>query len=386
MRVVIAPDSFKGSLSAKEVGSTILKALTSEVEGVDAAVVPMADGGEGTLEALVDATEGMRIDVRVSGPLLRPIHTHYGVLGDEETAVVEVAQIAGLTQVPEAEKNPLNTSSYGVGEAILHALNQGYRKFMIALGGSAVNDGGVGLLQALGASFSDRSGRPVRPVGGSLAEIVEVSMDTLDPRLSECDLWVANDVSNPLCGERGCSAVFGPQKGATKSQVRQLDSGLRHVAGLLEACMGRSLQHEPGAGAAGGLGFALLLLGARMEKGARIVADIAGLERKISGADWVITGEGRTDEQTAYGKLPYFVAQMARRHGAKPLLLSGSIGEGAESLYETFVSLHSILRRPVSLQEAIENAESLLYETSRDIARLIGATGSENTEKRGNHV
>lgn len=371
LNIVIAPDSYKGSLTAKEVGRTILKALAVELEGARITVVPMADGGEGTMEALVFAMDGRTETVRVKGPLLQLVDTRYGILGDGETVVMEVANIAGLTMVEEEERNPLHTSSFGVGQVWLHALDRGYRRFIIGLGGSATNDGGMGMLQALGAVFRDRSGQAVIPVGASLGEIDHVHLEHLDPRLSECEILVATDVTNPLCGEQGSSRVFGPQKGATAEQIRQLDHGLAHFARLLEAQRGESLRDCPGAGAAGGLGFALMFLGAKMVPGAQLIAEAAGLEEKIRKADWVITGEGKTDHQTVYGKLPVTVAKLAQRHGAKPLLISGSIGSDVEPLHRYFVSMHSIVRRPMSLEQAMENAESLLFETAREIGRLI---------------
>ena len=378
MKIVIAPDSFKGSLSAKEAGTIILRALSSEMEGLEAAVVPMADGGEGTLEALVFATGGKTVEVEVQGPLLKRVRTCYGVLGDRQTAVIETANTAGLTMVHEEERNPLYTSSCGVGEAIRHALDAGYRRLIVGLGGSATNDGGMGMLQALGAVFEDSSGRPVAPVGGRLKLIDQVRLDSLDPRLSEVTLLAASDVTNPLCGEQGSSAVFGPQKGATAEQVQELDRGLDHYARLIEECLGRSLKDQPGAGAAGGLGFGLLVLGGRIQNGAQIVADASGLEEVIREADWVITGEGQTDFQTGYGKVPMYVAQLAQKHGAKPVLISGSLGEGVDSLYDPFVSLQSILCRPMSVQEAMREAEPLLYQAARDWARLLQASRSNN--------
>ncbi|MDR6224470.1 glycerate kinase [Desmospora profundinema] len=373
LNIVIAPDSYKGSLTAKEVGETIWKAFSRELEGAQITVVPMADGGEGTVEALVCARGGKFETVWVTGPLLQPVESRYGILGDGDTVVMEVANIAGLTMVDEQKRNPLHTSTIGVGQVWMHALDRGYRRFIIGLGGSATNDGGLGMLQALGAEFRDRTGQSVKPAGGSLGIIEDVRLDLLDSRLKECEILVATDVTNPLCGEQGSSRVFGPQKGATEDQIRQLDQGLAHFARLLEGDRGESLQDRPGAGAAGGLGFALLFLGAKIAPGAQIIANASGFAEKISQADWVITGEGRTDHQTLYGKLPVYVAEVANRHGAKPLLISGSIGPDVEPLYRHFVSMHSILRRPMLLEQAMKNAETLLYETAREIGRLIRA-------------
>ncbi|MBA4541679.1 glycerate kinase [Thermoactinomyces daqus] len=370
MRIIIAPDSYKGSLPAKEVGLTIMKAFTSEIPEAEVTVIPMADGGEGTIDAVVYATGGKTQSVEVAGPLLKPVTTCYGVI-DKQTAVIETANIAGLPMVPKNERNPLHTSTLGIGQAIRHALDQGYRRFIVGLGGSATNDGGMGMLQAPGATFLDAQNQPLPPVGISLDHVVKTDLSGLDPRLFESEILVASDVQNPLCGDQGATSVFGPQKGATPEQLKQLERGMQKYARCLETLTGRSLQTVPGAGAAGGLVFAFLLLQAKIKSGAKLIADLVHLEEKIAGADWVITGEGKTDFQTQYGKLPVFVAQLAQKHGAKALLLSGSIEPGAEALSSHFVSLHSIQRRPLSLEEAMDQTASLLMETARNLARLI---------------
>lgn len=373
MHIVVASDSFKGSLSAKEVCNTIKKALTSEMEEAQVTVVPMADGGEGTLDALVHATGGKVKEITVRGPLLQAVRARYGII-EQHTAVIETANIIGLPMVPVEQRNPLKASSYGVGEAIRMALHQGYRRFIIGLGGSATNDGGLGMLQALGAVFLNANQEPVQPTAASLSQVVEVDLDSIDTRLFESEILVANDVTNPLCGDQGCSIIFGPQKGATKKQVDFLEQGMRNHARRLEERLGKSLQNQPGAGAAGGLGFALLAIGAKMMNGAKLISESIGLEKKIATAHWVITGEGKTDHQTYYGKLPVYVAKLAQKHGAKALLLSGSIEDGYERLYEYFVSLHSIIRRPMTLEQAMKDAEHLVFETARDLARLINTS------------
>lgn len=383
LKIVIAPDSFKGSLSAAEVCSIVKKAFTDILPSTTEVItVPMADGGEGTLEALVDATGGRKIPVRVPGPLLNPVDTFYGVLGDGKTAVIEMAQVAGLPMVPEDQRDPMHTSSFGVGEVLRLAMDEGYRHFIVGLGGSATNDGGLGLLQALGARFLDGAGDTVAPVGGALAEVVDVDLDHLDPRLQSCSISIASDVDNPLCGPRGASAVFGPQKGASAHQVKVLDAGMRVYADRLEQALGQSFQDNPGAGAAGGLGFALLAIGATIESGARLVANAAKLSHHVTGAHYVVTGEGRTDEQTLYGKVPYVVAQIARECGARPILLSASLddavlyGDVRTRLEEVFVSLHAIISRPMPTAEAIKNASALLYSGARNIAHLLAQTES----------
>lgn len=372
MHIVVASDSYKGSLTAREVCETIKRALVTEIPAAQVTVVPMADGGEGTLDALVYATKGTTREIMVQGPLLESVRTQYGVI-EQNTAVIEIANVIGLPMVPLDKRNPLKASSYGVGEAIRLALQQGYRRFIIGLGGSATNDGGLGMLQALGAVFYNANHEPVQPTAASLSQIVEVDLDSIDRRLFESEILIANDVTNPLCGDQGCTAIFGPQKGSTKEQIHLLEQGMRNYAACIEKSLGKSLQYHPGAGAAGGLGFALLTIGAKMMNGAKLISDTVSLEEKIATADWVITGEGKTDSQTYYGKLPVYVAKLAKKHGVKALLLSGSIGDDYEQLYEYFVSLHSIIRRPMTLEQAMTEAKGLVFETARDLARLINA-------------
>jgi glycerate kinase len=370
MKIIIAPDSYKGSLSAKEVGVTIMKAFSSEISEAEVTVIPMADGGEGTIDALVYATGGKTQSIEVLGPLLKPVSTFYGII-NKQTAVIETANIAGLPMLAKEERNPMQTSTYGIGQAILSALDQGFRHFIIGLGGSATNDGGMGMLQALGAVFLDAQNQPLPPVASSLGKVMKADLSSLDARVFESEILVASDVNNPLCGDHGATNVFGPQKGATADQLELLESGMKNYAARIEEHLGDSLQNVPGAGAAGGLGFAFLLLRAKIKSGAELIADLVRLEEKIATADWVITGEGKTDFQTQYGKLPIFVAKLAQKHGAKALLLSGSIEPGTEALSDHFVSLHSIIRSPISLEEAMKQTKPLLFETARNLARLI---------------
>lgn len=376
MKIVIAPDSFKGSLSAKEVGIIIKEAFALEIPGVQVELLPMADGGEGTLEALVFATNGEKIEATATGPLGKPVKTCYGILGDGETAVIEMAQVAGLPMVPEDKRNPLLTTTVGVGELIAAAIDKGIRSFIIGLGGSATNDGGLGMLQALGADFLDEKGDQVKPIGASLQQISKVDFTNLRPELKACRFRVASDVQNPLCGENGASHVFGPQKGATAAQVQQLDEGLQHYANSVEKHLDVKLQNIPGAGAAGGLGFGFLALGAEVLSGAQVVAEATGLEKHIREADWVITGEGQSDFQTLYGKAPFFVATLAKQHGIGTILISGGLGKGHEQLLDYFVSCHSIINAPMPLEQAIMNAKPLLSSCARNIARLLHKTAA----------
>jgi glycerate kinase len=371
MKIVIAPDSYKGSLTALEVGKIMKQAILYEIIDAEIAVLPMADGGEGTLEALVFSTKGAKEEIEVTGPLGGKVRTHYGVLGDGASVVIEMAAIAGLPMVPKEKRNPMLTTTYGVGEAIVHALEKGYRQFKIGLGGSATNDGGLGMLQALGVQFLNEAGQPIIPIGASLAKIKSVNFDTLHKGVLSSQFEVASDVKNPLCGPTGASFIFGPQKGGTLEQLYMLDEAMFQYATLIEQCLDKEFKEIPGAGAAGGLGFAFLTIGGELRSGARIVAEALGLEDKIKKADWVITGEGQSDSQTLYGKVPFYVAKLAKKYNAPTILISGSLGEGVEQLYDYFLSCHSIVNGPMSLVEAMSNAEKLLTNKTRNIARLI---------------
>ncbi|MFD3000551.1 glycerate kinase [Pontibacter toksunensis] len=371
MKIVIAPDSYKGSLSAKEVGNTIRKAFNLEIPEAEVVVIPMADGGEGTLDALLFSTQGQSVSTTATGPLGERINTCYGILGDKETAVIEMARVAGLLMVPEDKRNPALTTTFGLGELIAEAIDKGLRKFIIGLGGSATNDGGLGMLQALGAGFLDLEGNQVKPVGESLQKIARLDFSNLHPNLKACKFRIASDVENPLCGENGASYIFGPQKGATGEQVMALDKGMRNYADLVEEQLNNNLQNIPGAGAAGGLGFGFLALSAEIISGSQVVAEAAGLEDQIKEADWVITGEGQSDYQTLYGKAPLYVANLAKKYGVGTILISGGLGKGHEQLLEHFVSCHAIVNAPMQVEQAIADAEALLFSCARNITRLI---------------
>ncbi|WP_246939333.1 glycerate kinase [Bacillus pinisoli] len=371
MNIIIAPDSFKGSVSAIEAGAAIKKGILSEVPDAVVDVIPMADGGEGTLDTLLFATNGKRFQVEATGPLGKIIDTQYGVLGDEQTAVIEMALISGLPMVPEEKRNPFFTTTYGIGEVILQAVNDGYRNFIIGLGGSATNDGGLGMLQALGVTFLDQDGKPVRPFGYGVNTVQRVSFSTLDPRIRECTFQIASDVENPLCGLKGATAVFGPQKGANPEMVSELDSALSNYARLVEAEIGLNFQDVKGAGAAGGLGFAFLTLGGEMVSGAKLVGEAARLKEKLGSADFVITGEGQSDDQTLYGKVPGYIGKLALERNVNAILISGSLGRGYEQLYQYFLSCDSIATGPMPLHECMNHAEDLLYKKAKNIARLL---------------
>ncbi|WP_377887539.1 glycerate kinase [Alkalihalobacillus sp. R86527] len=371
MNILIAPDSYKGSLTALEVGTTMKEAFEKEMPEATVDVIPMADGGEGTLRTLTFATNGKQIPIEVTGPLGTPITSEYGVLGDGKTVVIEVANIAGLPLVPTSKRDPLNTTSFGIGEAILQAIDDGFKDFIIGLGGSATNDGGLGMLQALGVTFHDSEGQAVSPYGSDVERVQKVDFTTIHPSVNECHFKIASDVDNPLCGELGASAIFGPQKGATEEKITTLDKALKHYADVIEDHLCESYQHKEGSGAAGGLGFAFLLLKGDLMSGSEIVAKTTGLIDKIRQADWVITGEGQSDYQTLYGKVPAFIAKSASENGVRTILLSGSLGKGYEQLYDYFTSCFSITAGPISLDDCIENAQTLLFNQTRNIARLL---------------
>ncbi|MBM7571659.1 glycerate kinase [Aquibacillus albus] len=373
MNIVIAPDSFKGSLSALNAGTMMRKAFEDEWDGFNIRVIPMADGGEGTLDTLVYSTNGKQIEVEATGPLGEKIKTVYGMLGDMNTAVIEMANIAGLPMVPKDKLNPLNTTSYGIGEVILDAADKGCRRFIVGLGGSATNDGGLGMLQALGVTFLDENNEVIEPYGHSVGKVRKVDFSTMKSIIKDCYFQIASDVDNPLCGPKGASYIFGPQKGADKQMVEELDQALKSYGEVIEQTLNKNVLNLGGAGAAGGLGFAFLLLNSKLESGAKLVAEFSNLAEAIHKADWVLTGEGQSDYQTLYGKVPSYVAKVAKQYNVNTSLVSGSLGKGFEKLYEDFISCHSITKGPMRLEECMIRAGELLYSETKNIARLLRA-------------
>lgn len=366
MKIVIAPDSFKESLSAAAVAAALAEGVGRVLPQAEILCVPLADGGEGTLQALTAGRDATRVTVLVNDALGAPVAAQYGVLADGRTAVIEIAEAIGLDKVPLPRRSPLMTSSHGVGQLITACLDQGLRRLVIGLGGSATVDGGAGMLAALGARFLNSAGLPLPlPLtGGQLADIAALDLSGLDPRLADTHIEIACDVDNPLCGERGAAAVFGPQKGANAAQVMVLDEGLRQLYALLEAALGRSVMDHPGAGAAGGLGAALLLvLGAELRPGVEVVMDALGLERLLAGATLVVTGEGRVDAQTLGGKAPAGVARLARRLVIPVVVVGGSL-DAVDVLRESdlFDAIEAAVVRPCSLPEALRDAEANLID------------------------
>lgn len=374
MKIVIAPDSFKGSLTARQAADAIERGVRRVTPDADIISIPMADGGEGTVRALVDATGGRLISVRVTGPLGEPVAATYGILGDGTTAVIEMAEAAGLHLVGTAP-DPLHATTRGVGELILDALGHGAERIIVGLGGSATNDGGAGMAQALGVRLFDADGRNLPGGGAELADLDRIDCTGLDPRVACTPIILASDVTNPLTGPDGASAVFGPQKGATPAMVERLDRALAHYAAVVRRDTGRSVDATPGSGAAGGLGAGFLAFtDATMRSGIDLVIETVGLKERAVCADYCFTGEGRIDGQTQYGKTPMGVARAM--HEAAPacrvIALAGSIGEDAEQLNALgFAAVFGIQSGAVCLQEALAGASRNLERTAEQVMRLL---------------
>jgi glycerate kinase len=378
MKILIAPDSFKNALSALEVAKSLKEGLLKVFPDAGIDLLPMADGGEGTVEALIDATQGEIIKTLVHDPLMRPVESLFGITGDGITAVIEMASASGIQLITTEERDPWITTTFGTGELIHAALDKGCRDIILGIGGSATNDCGMGMADALGVKFLDRDGKPVGQGGGALGEVAAIDMSGLDERIPDTRIMVACDVTNPLTGPTGASHVYGPQKGAGPEMVKMLDKNLQHLSDLISRQLGKEVGEMPGAGAAGGLGAGLIaFLGAELAKGVSIVAERAGLDAAAAAADLVITGEGGIDFQTQFGKTPYGVAQVAKQHGKPVIAVAGTIGDGAEVLYEKgFDAVLSIVDRPLSLAEAIRETPSLLEATGERIGRLLAIGGS----------
>ena len=373
MKIVIAPDSYKESLSALEVAQAVEAGFRQVFPDADYVLVPVADGGEGTVDAMVAATGGRKETVTVSGPLGEPVEAFYGLTGDGDTAVIEMAAASGLALVPPDRRNPLLTSSRGTGELIRAALDAGARRFILGIGGSATNDGGAGMVQALGARLLDLEGRELDGSGGDLARLERIDVSALDPRLAECRIEVACDVDNPLTGARGASAVFGPQKGATPEMVQALDANLARLARIVERDLGVAVDAVPGAGAAGGMGAAMLaFFGATLKPGIEIVTAAVDLDTHVRDADLVITGEGRIDFQTVHGKTPIGVARVAKRHGKPVIGIAGSLGAEVGVVHAHGIdAVFSVLGKPCTLDEALRDAAANVELTARNVAAVL---------------
>jgi glycerate kinase len=374
--IVLAPDSFKESMTAKEVCEAMERGIKKVNNKVTCIHVPMADGGEGTMQSLVDATGGRIYSLKVIGPLGNKVEASYGILGDKKTAVLEMASASGLHLVPIEKRNPLITTTYGTGELIKACLDHGVRKILIGIGGSATNDGGVGAIQALGGKLLDNEGNELAFGGGELGKLARIDLSNFDTRLQGIIIEVACDVSNPLCGEKGASSVFGPQKGATPEIIKELDNNLKHYADIIKKQLEKDIINVPGSGAAGGLGAGLMaFLDGRLKKGIEMVMECAGLEEKIKSVDMVWTGEGSIDFQTQYGKTPLGVAAVAKKYNKPVIALAGKVGKNIEVLYGKGIdSIFCIMQGVTSLEEALKKGPENIEKTSENIMKLINFT------------
>lgn len=377
MKAVIAIDSFKGSLSSSEAGEAASRAIRYVFPEADIVQFPLADGGEGTVDALTEGLAGRIITTEVTGPLGKREASRYGIISDGRIAVIEMADAAGLTMVPMELRNPLNTTTYGLGELIVQAMDNGCREFIIGIGGSATNDAGIGMLSALGAGFFQADGQRAGITGGSVKDVVRIDLTELDSRIRECTFHIACDVNNPLCGDSGCSAVYGPQKGATPDIVREMDEAIAKFAGLARRQYGITGAELPGAGAAGGLGYAFHgFLGGSLEPGAKLVLNVLGIEDELKNADILITGEGRMDSQTAMGKAPAGVAQLAKtvNPSIKTIAVCGCAAPDADVVNKAGIDAYfPILHQVMSLDEAMDKAvaDRNLYQTLVQVMRLL---------------
>ncbi|MBV4368842.1 glycerate kinase [Erwinia phyllosphaerae] len=373
MKIVIAPDSYKESLSAQQVAMQIEQGFSEIFPEAEYVRLPVADGGEGTVEAMVAATKGKMVRLNVTGPLGKEVEAFYGLSGDDSCAYIEMAAASGLELVPVAQRNPLITTSYGTGELIRSALDKGVEHFIIGIGGSATNDGGAGMVQALGAKLLDKEGRQIGFGGEKLAELSKIELGELDPRLKNCRFEVACDVTNPLLGEQGASAVFGPQKGATPELVNQLDRALAHYAEIIRRDLDIDVLTIPGGGAAGGMGAALhAFCQAELRRGIEIVTEALGLDELVKDATLVITGEGRIDSQTIHGKVPIGVAKVAKRYNKPVIGIAGSLTKDVAVVHQHGLdAVFSVIYSVCTLDDALASAADNVRMTARNIAATL---------------
>lgn len=377
MKVVIAIDSFKGSLSSLQAGNAVKEAIGRLSDHAEVIVKPLADGGEGTVEALSETSNSETVQLKVNGPLLNPVIAKYCILKNTNTAVIEMASASGITLISADERNPMETTTFGVGELIKDAIKKGCRRFIVGIGGSATNDGGTGMLTALGYEFTDMNDNPISLGAKGLKDLYKMKADRVMPELKECQFHIACDVTNPLCGENGCSAVFGPQKGATPEMIHDMDAWLENYAELAQTISSKADKTCAGAGAAGGLGFAFLAFtNATLKSGIEIVLEEIDIEAEIKNADIVVTGEGRLDSQTIMGKAPIGVAKLAKKYGKKVIAFSGCVTEDAEICNTHGIdAFFPVLRGITTLEEALDtnNAYKNLSATAYQVFRLLAA-------------
>ncbi|MBU8906856.1 glycerate kinase [Desertibacillus haloalkaliphilus] len=377
VKVVVAPDSFKGSLTALEVAEQMKLGVKRAIPEAEVEMVPVADGGEGTMDTLVHHTYGEQKRESVEGPLGDPVEAKWGILGDKETAVIEMAEASGFNLVSSDRLNPLQASTYGTGQLIKCALDYGCKRLLLAIGGSATNDGGAGMATALGVKLFDEAGVELKRGGAQLKRLHSISIEDLDPRLRDVEVVVASDVTNPLCGPNGASFIFGPQKGATDLMVEQLDQALSHYAAVVKETVGKDVKDLPGAGAAGGLGAGLIaFLDAGLQPGVDLVLDVLGFDEKVNGASLVLTGEGKTDEQTSFGKVPMGVGLRAKQKQVPVICISGSLDDGYKKVAKYGVdAFFSITDRPQTLDCAMERADQLVAETVEQVISVYCLRG-----------
>lgn len=372
MKIVVAPDSFKESMTAKEVCEYIEKGLKAVSKNWEIIKIPMADGGEGTLDALIDSTKGKIFYEQTVGPLGDDLTSRFGILGEKNIAVIEMASTSGLELISPEKRNPYITTTFGTGQLILKALDLNVEKIILGIGGSATNDGGAGMLQALGAKLLDENNNQIGYGGYELSRLKKIDFSELDERLKKVEILVACDVTNPLTGENGASHIFGKQKGATPEMIKVLDRNLLLYSKIIEKDLGIKVDDIPGAGAAGGLGAGLLALGANLKKGIDIVIEASELEKKIAGANIVITGEGSIDGQTRFGKTPYGVAMAAKKQGIPTITLAGNVGKDIDILYDYgFDAIFSIMQGVETLESALENGKLNLERTAKNIGKIL---------------
>lgn len=373
MKIIIAPDSYKESLTAMQVANAIEAGFKQMLPDAQYIKLPMADGGEGTVQSLVDASNGSIETCMVSAPLGEQVEAFYGLMGDQKTAIIEMAAASGLHLVKPELRNPLQTTSYGTGELIKAVLDKGFEHIIIGIGGSATNDAGIGMAQALGVKMLNKEGLEIGFGGGKIADLVTIDTTNMDPRLTKIKLEIACDVNSPLCGPKGASAVFGPQKGATAEMVKELDDNLAHYASLLKKQLNKDIKNSAGAGAAGGMGATLLaLFNASLRPGIDIVMDAVNLDKIISDADLVITGEGRIDSQTVHGKTPVGVARIAKKYNLPVIGIAGCLSDDCEVVYDHGInSVFSAVPAAMSLDEALTNAAFNVEKTACNIAALL---------------
>ncbi len=373
MKIVIAPQGFKATLSGLEAARAIARGVSAALPDAETVLAPVADGGDGTLNALVDGTGGQVFSSSVTGPLGQPLQAQWGVMGDGRTAIIEMALASGLALVPQRRRNPRMTTTAGTGEILREALDRGYDRIIVGLGGSATNDGGAGMATALGARFLDSAGNSLPAGGSALARLDRIETDGLHSGLGGATIVAATDVTNPLCGPDGASAVFGPQKGASPDMVQELDAALANYARVVERDLGSDVLEQPGAGAAGGLGAGLMAFaGATLQSGIDMVCDVLDFDSLLEGADLVITGEGRADRSTIFNKAPVGVARHAHAHGVPTVLLAGGLGPGYEELYEHALdAVVCISDRPMSFDVSLSRTAELLEASAERTMRLI---------------